>query len=504
MKTVHFLLLLAALCIGSACAKTVVIVQSNTTAQINAAISGLKAGDTLRFSAGTYTNVSLQVSVSGDSDDEITITSVAGQRAVIVADPDSSDYCVQLASGVKYVTFSNIEFRHTSGSTSIAAGVFFNSNVHDIEFDSVTFTDITGVAIQMHDKNNIYDIEIKDCEFASIGVGANVTANLGIAITAGARAAGAIVPVTNVHDIDIEHCIFHDLNGAVGGAIAFTNGVYDSSITDTIIWDCGKGFNVAANAIISIQPGLKAASSTSNNIIVHGNAILNSAVDGASTVAIYISGGVDVVNNLIFDCDVGIQFSLLTVLSLKNTRCAFNTVFKVSGTAMIGLFTGLEDDTFIVANNVYYVGDTIGALIAYSWSSITQFANATVRNNYYRGRTLAGQVFSTTSKAMINLNGNATAYFDDGDVAAIGGGASFVVKGTLLNAGIDVDIDFDFYNNKRDESKPDCGAFESSGDNPPVKYGFKAANSGDGDGDGDGDGGSAANAIYPSALFNLF
>jgi len=481
MRAAILVVLIAAM-VSMTVAKLVVVSNLQTSTQINTVLSDLEAGDEVVFASGTYTDMDLRLDVSGTADKYIKIRSdnvvknslrEKTKSVVLRADPSNADSVLKIGTTSSYIEIQGIQFEHDKGATVENPGIRFESNVHHVTITNCVVKDITGIGIQFHDLDEVHDITVKDSAIYNIGLGSNKAdkANLGAGISAGSTTGTS---ASKVYNIVIKNNIFHDLQGNLGSAIYLSQGVRASSCIDNVIWNSPKGAAALLDkkAAVYVAGGAAAAADAKSNIVVKGNAILDSAVGGSNSIAMQLGGGANVYNNLIVNAQTGIDLATTFTTNLRNTRVSHNTVYKIGGTALSAGFTGQEDASFIVANNVFYVGDSITGLIAFTWSDITNKGTAVVKKNFYKGQTVVGELFSDL-EAFVSLKGTAETFFSAPNLD-IGAGADFLVKGDLLRAGIDADVDTDYDNNDRDSSHPDIGCYETgSGGHWEVDFDFK-------------------------------
>eukprot|EP01087_Luapelamoeba_hula_P012230 TRINITY_DN33_c0_g1_i4.p1 TRINITY_DN33_c0_g1~~TRINITY_DN33_c0_g1_i4.p1 ORF type:complete len:689 (-),score=162.51 TRINITY_DN33_c0_g1_i4:186-2252(-) len=387
MRVLIATLVLLAIFAASVSATEYVVTSAQTSAQINAVVAALKPGDILTFSAGTYTNVALNLnSLKGTKNAWIVIRGAAGALPVLTINTNVVFQAnIDIGSGTSFVAIANLQLSQTG--TRVYAGVKLHTGNNNILLEGLTIVNINGNGIDALNINSLTNIVIRDNIIASVGLKLVDKTLVGAGIVVG----GLTGYVKNVLNFRIVNNLIHDIYGFEGAAVKVLLGVKGLQILDNVIYNAGLGISTGIKSAVYVATGLidtvlELLPLVSRNIITGSGSLTTTtnvntrlSVALGVSVGVYAGVGTQVVNNVIAKLPIGIQVglglnvdlnlnlgslleSLLGGLGLKRssdtlatvTNVVHNTVVAVSQVAL-----KIVDEVSDVLKGI--LGDVLGA-----------------------------------------------------------------------------------------------------------------------------------------------
>ncbi|MEN8905087.1 MAG: right-handed parallel beta-helix repeat-containing protein [Clostridiales bacterium] len=326
--------------------------KDNPFETIQQGMDSLEAGDTLNIKEGIY-NEKLEIQKSGEENNYITIKNYNDEKVIVDGSSKSGDTLVEIYNK-SYIRIEGLELCN-SNSGDTPAGIFIEGSGNGIQIVNNKIYNIKsnnnahGIAVYgdngnksinnlILDKNEVYNCELGQSE--SIVINGNVEN----------------FEITNniVHDNDnigIDCIGFENTassndqarDGLVKGNYVYNissinNPTYSDACAGGIYVDGGKDIVIENNRTKNCDIGIEVASEHKNkiteNIIVRNNIVEDCGLYGISIGGAGSSNGYAdnciIINNTLFNNDVGINISKTKTNILKNNIVYGNTLLEGS------------------------------------------------------------------------------------------------------------------------------------------------------------------------------
>jgi hypothetical protein len=274
---------------------------ASTVEQIQNYTNALQAGDTLLVVAGWYDmNWNIQ-DRNGNSADWIVIME---QSDNVVINGTAYDNVIDVYNS-SYVEFKGFEITASNAGSGID-GIKFRTTSHHFIIEDLDIHDITGVGISANPGGNTFSyLTIRYCHIhniSDVGEGMYLGNHDGL---------------SPVHHCAVEFNWVHDCHPHKG--IQFKRGTYLNVIQDNVVYNCDEAGIVLYKT--------DQASAADNNIIQR-NVIWN-CPEG-----IFAVGQTDIDNNIVFDCNYGINVRNYSSWGMEDLYLRNNTIYHCSATCL--------------------------------------------------------------------------------------------------------------------------------------------------------------------------
>jgi hypothetical protein len=274
---------------------------AGTAQQIQNYTNSLQAGDTLLVAPGWYDmNWNIQDRV-GTSTDWIVIME---QSDNVVINGTAYDNVIDVYNS-SYVEFKGFEITASHTGSGID-GIKFRTASHHFIIENLDIHDITGVGISANPGGNTFSyLTIRYChihDISDVGEGMYLGNHDGL---------------SPVHHCVVEFNWVHDCHPHKG--IQFKRGTYLNVIQDNVVYNCDEAGIVLYKT--------DQASATDNNI-VQRNVIWNCSE------GIFAVGQTDIDNNIVFDCNYGINVRNYGGWGMEDLYLRNNTIYHCSNTCL--------------------------------------------------------------------------------------------------------------------------------------------------------------------------
>ncbi|MFN7973451.1 MAG: PKD domain-containing protein [Acidobacteriota bacterium] len=317
----------------------------------------LLAGDTLLVAPGTYTMSTWRIrNLNG--------TAVAG----IVIQPQSGTPIIQgnanqnvvNVDDVHYVSILGFEITYAGTSTDID-GMKFNAgtNSDHVLIEDCYIHDVTGVGLNSK-AVVLSDFDVHHCQITR-------TNGTGEGIYFGCHDGTCVV-----HDGVIRNCWIHETAGSQGDGIEIKRSSYRVTVEDNVVY--------STNGYPGVTMYRTDRGNSADNNVVRRNAIWQSGE------GIFVLGETNIQNNVIFDCDYGINSRNYSGWGMSDLFIANNTVFSCASVCIQLSDWGGATGTMVFSNNAAFQSSSGAAAIGANSGT----GPATPSNNIYYGTSAIG------------------------------------------------------------------------------------------------------------------
>jgi parallel beta-helix repeat protein len=294
---------------------------ASTAQQIQNYTNMLQAGDTLLVLPGWYDmNWNIQDRVGNEADWIVILA--AGDSVVINGTAYDNIIDVYNSSYIELKGFE-ITASHTGSGID---GIKFRTTSHHFIMEDLDIHDITGVGISANPGGNTFSyLTIRYChihDITDVGEGMYLGNHDGL---------------SPVHHCIVEFNWVHDCHPHKG--IQFKRGTYLNVIQDNVVYNCDEAGIVLyktdqANAI--------------DNNIVQRNVIWNCSE------GIFAVGQTDIDNNVVFDCNYGINVRNYSSWGMEDLYLRNNTIYDCSNTCLrLDDWNGASGEMVCINNACY-------------------------------------------------------------------------------------------------------------------------------------------------------
>jgi len=308
----------------------------------------LQAGDTLLVQAGAYNMSSWYIQNRvGVANDWIVITTLGGN---VIITGTALQNIVNM-NNCSFLKFGGFELTCTGQYDGID-GVKFNAGTksNHIIIHDCYIRDITGVGLNSKADTASF-IELRHNHIFNAAEGMYLGSHDGVCIV--------------INSI-VDNNWVHNTNVSYGDGIQIKRSSYNNIIQDNVVYNINDGGIVLYK---TDKPD------TGYNNIVRRNVIWR-ANEG-----IFAVGGVDIENNVVFDCPYGINTRNYSSWGMENLCIFNNTSYHCSVTCMRCDDWNIATDVMRFINNAAYRD----SLNQSAFQAPEGIGNATVMNNYYYG-----------------------------------------------------------------------------------------------------------------------
>jgi len=299
---------------------------ASTAQQIQNYTNILQAGDTLLVAPGWY-DINWNISDrAGTSSDWIVITE---QSDNVVINGTAYDNVIDIYNS-SYIEFKGFEITASNTGSGID-GIKFRTTSHHFIIEDLDIHDITGVGISANPGGNTFSyLTIRYChihDISDVGEGMYLGNHDGL---------------SPVHHCVVEFNWVHDCHPHKG--IQFKRGTYLNLIQDNVVYNCDE-----AGIVLYKTDQV----STADNNVVQRNVIWNCS-EGIFTV-----GQTDIDNNIIFNCNYGINVRNYGGWGMEDLYLRNNTIYSCSNTCLRLDDWNAATGEMVCVNNACYQ-DNIG------------------------------------------------------------------------------------------------------------------------------------------------
>ena len=286
----------------------------------------LQAGDTLLIAPGWYDINWNILDRAGTNTDWIVIME---QSDNVVINGTAYDNVIDVYNS-SYVEFKGFEITASHTGSGID-GIKFRTTSHHFLIEDLDMHDITGVGISANPGGNTFSyLTIRYChihDITDVGEGMYLGNHDGL---------------TPVHHCIVEFNWVHDCHPHKG--IQFKRGTYLNVIQDNVVYDCDE-----AGIVLYKTDQISAA----ENNIVQRNVIWNCSE------GIFAVGQTDIDNNIVFDCNYGINVRNYGGWGMEDLYLRNNTIYNCGNTCLRLDDWNSATGAMICVNNACYQ-DNIG------------------------------------------------------------------------------------------------------------------------------------------------
>jgi hypothetical protein len=299
---------------------------ASTAQQIQNYTNMLQAGDTLLVLPGWYDmNWNIQDRVGNETDWIVILA--AGDSVVINGTAYDNIIDVYNSSYIELKGFE-ITASHTGSGID---GIKFRTTSHHFIIEDLDIHDITGVGISANPGGNTFSyLTIRYChihDITDVGEGMYLGNHDGL---------------SPVHHCIVEFNWVHDCHPHKG--IQFKRGTYLNVIQDNVVYNCDEAGIVLYKT--------DQASATDNNI-VQRNVIWNCSE------GIFAVGQTDIDNNVVFNCNYGINVRNYSSWGMEDLYLRNNTIYDCSNTCLrLDDWNGASGEMVCINNACYQ--DNVG------------------------------------------------------------------------------------------------------------------------------------------------
>lgn len=294
---------------------------ASTPNEIQSYTNILQAGDTLIVQAGTY-NMNWNISDRyGTSDNWIVIRAINNDAII---NGIAYNNVINIYN-CHYVELNGFEITNSYAASGID-GIKVKTTSDHILMENLKIHDITGIGIGANSPGQSYTyFTVRHCHIYS------TSGNGTTAMYFGAHSG----------QVPVHHCLIelNWIHNFQRKGIQFKRGTYQNIIRDNVIYNCGEAGIVLYKT--------DQTSSTDNNII-RGNAIWNTPE------GIFAIGQTNIDNNVIFNCDYGIQVRNYGNWGMNDLYIRNNTIYRCNVTCLCLSNWNIATGTMVAINNACY------------------------------------------------------------------------------------------------------------------------------------------------------
>ncbi len=296
------------------------------------AIENLNPGDTLTVHEGTYVDSGrISIGVKGTAASPVIIESAAGERRPLITRiaGDTPQNTINI-EGAEYVTIRGLEISSNGGDGITMSGgpsyiTLEDLSIHDISVGINFRSSMHHITVR---RNHIYSTNdtgegiYVGCNNAKCAVSNSIIEQNWIHDTRGSQGDGIEIKYGSWGNV-IRDNVIHDANYPCILAYGVTDANVDSPniIEGNVVWNCGQGIDVIADAIVrnNIVIGTLETQSHEQVPVMRNVTIANNTVIGGMILRGWGSGNIPasltVANNVIYGGSITNQPSAATVSS---------------------------------------------------------------------------------------------------------------------------------------------------------------------------------------------